>query len=725
MKFEENLHPRLEKLEDDSSSLAKDLHKQMDNLLGLPPEPNQKLGFDTSSSNTTGSTKDSLKSHKIGFFEKLLGDKNDKTEDKKKDTSLHSNDKKEDYDPFKLDISFGSSSSSNPSASSSSSSSDDPEMKEYEREKKNLENFEKEIKELDKTDKITGGASSKSADSESGSKPGASVAPVMKKETSQAHPDDVPDEYRVEKPHSREVPLKMSAEENNKETHKDKTDSSDKKEKNSKEKDSSSVASDEKKEDSKESSEPMKLLPASEKESKKNEKKKSGFFSKLFGGSKTGKEDASKESKNTEAKDSLSKHSKALGKISGPSFDNPNGSKSNKEVSAEKIFSDETAGPKKKDDKKKDDPHDGKNLTEATSVVAESQTQTTSPSTPEETENQNTDFERPTDEPQNLTPSSPESSDTKQNKAEGDDTISDEEKELRSMENEKDEHSTSFVIDSLADELSDSSSDTSSSGKTSKDSSKSSDASGQDNEKGSDKSALKLQVKKDKLEKEIAELEETLKTKKAMFEDRTTKLDRKEKELDKREAEIDDRENILLTLQTDLIRERKELDKREFEFFMSRENSALPGRPTLTLSVDDDLKALPKGMSDERMKIEQLLNQTRTFAISKNFDKAKTSYNRLVDKFHAAELSPSEKKVVHLSIKELFNDINLLMNTVQDARQDGTLDSGDSVTVEGSNKQDGTSKQGSSDNNGSADEQVFAVADNADSKSGDDGSHVQ
>jgi hypothetical protein len=189
-------------------------------------------------------------------------------------------------------------------------------------------------------------------------------------------------------------------------------------------------------------------------------------------------------------------------------------------------------------------------------------------------------------------------------------------------------------------------------------------------EKLTNVSISKLDAKRKKLEEEVAELEQKLKASKAEYEDKTVKVEKKERELDKRESDLDERENILLTLQTDLIRERKELDNREFQLFMRDEHKEPSEKPTIRLSMEE--KALPQGLSNERLKIEQLMNQTRTMAINKEYDKAKHSYNRVVQVFHSTPLQQADRQMLHLSIKELYHDISMLMKSSQPGEQDGS-----------------------------------------------------
>lgn len=179
----------------------------------------------------------------------------------------------------------------------------------------------------------------------------------------------------------------------------------------------------------------------------------------------------------------------------------------------------------------------------------------------------------------------------------------------------------------------------------------------------SSKDISKLQLKKEKLQKEVKDLEKEHERLKTSFDDKKAELSRKEKELDKRHKDLDERENILLTLQTDLIRERKELDNREFKLFMSKQNAEVSNPPNVDLSLKEDMKSIPQGLSDERMKLEQMMNQTRTLAINNDIDMAKKNYNRLVERFQEAELSPNDRKILHLSIRELYNDISLIVNS--------------------------------------------------------------
>ena len=173
-------------------------------------------------------------------------------------------------------------------------------------------------------------------------------------------------------------------------------------------------------------------------------------------------------------------------------------------------------------------------------------------------------------------------------------------------------------------------------------------------------SVSKLQLKISELKKNIKKLDNEYSKKLIRYQDEMAKLSKKEKILDEKESQLDDRENVLLTLQTDLIRERKEVDKREFDLFLSSKKSHMEN-PDVNVSIENDIKSLSSGMSDERLKLEQLLNQTRMLIINKDFEKAKYLYNDVVEKFNVYNLDPNEKKIINVSIKELYNDMVLIM----------------------------------------------------------------
>ncbi|MFW6230955.1 MAG: hypothetical protein ACOC32_02940, partial [Nanoarchaeota archaeon] len=443
------------------------------------------------------------------------------------------------------------------------------------------------------------------------------------------HPSSVPDAYRKEAPHQREIPLKMENKSSKKNGKGEKNDLDD-----------------------------MKSLPASD-NSYKLEKKK-GFFEKLFGSGKAKqKSDLKKKALQSSSQSSSeSKKQDSVGLVDDRSIG---------PISAGKVQDEEKEMPLDDDFKQKKDvippPYhtQPKKLAPLEKVLGGKEESGSSPI--EGADAQDAKAEQ----------------DHEDNKVEADDAGKVAQEGVTNTLDmpDKNEFSNSFVADALEDEIASRSGKDASAaqkqtddtdavplesyGGGNADTSSSSSKSTSQKKKAFELQISKLETKRDNIKKELKELEEKLKENRSKYEDQTVGLKKREQELDRREQDLDERENILLTLQTDLIRERKELDNREFQLFMQEERAGLPKKPTITLSIEDEMKDLPEGMSDERMKIEQLLNQTRSFAVSKDFEKAKISYNRLVEMFHKSDMSPDEKKVVHLSIKELFNDINLLM----------------------------------------------------------------
>ena len=664
-----SMHSRLDKLAENERKIGANLEK-MDESLGLPPLPanvensaseivNKINDFD-SKFHPKEPIKESIDAHKKGFFEKLLG--SDKKASKRKKDSIDSlknssssgsinSEKLKDPIDFNYKVDF---SKNDFSAQKDDFDSLTPEEKrEFKQEEKELEKMEALIENDSK--KIEENESSKNGskdvnpfedafDNKNGNHKESNYNNDITNDSSRIDskhplgepknpmkPNQVPQEFLKEEPHKREVGLKLNLADDSKKNSKKggrdekKVKESDKTQNSDKSKDLNASET---------------LLPPADSSFKisTDKQNKKGFFAKLF---------ASKKTKQVDEKQSNRANGNGIIKSSIQQAGNNTDENISDAVKSEDV---KIVGSSENISNLGDNSVDGSKLIAPPIDSSSGQSNEDNGKTIEGKEKDDKDLT--TDSGISLEPKS-----------------------------SFDEHSTSFLSDSLAaemttrggfeednsakenvnqskDEGSDKNFDSSASDKKSPDSSDISKK-----ERLSKVDVSRLEAKKEMLESQISELENKHKEMKASFEDRTVKLDRKEKSLDKRERDLDDRENILLTLQTDLIRERKELDKREFEFFMNQEKSSLPGRPKITLSLEDDLKSLPKGMSDERMKLEQMLNQTRTLAINKEFDKAKINYNRLVERFHSLELTPSEKKAVHLSIKELYNDISLLMNT--------------------------------------------------------------
>lgn len=614
-----SMHPRLDKLQSESGVIGGKLEK-MDEKLGLPPLPasGDKPSDIVKTINNFEDKlhKDDLKksTKKKSFFAKLLGDdSNDNNKSKKHDSLNHDSlDSKAASDDLKTDDNFNDSESLidlnyKPDFSMENidlSSLTPAERKEFSREEKELEELEKKINDDE----------SKNSFESTDNNPKADTA-----EKILPRPNTVQEEFRIEEPMKKEATLKFESPENsetdkkakkNKKSKKNKKDKKNKKGESKKENNVTSKTDKLSETDEnvqQDSQKEILLLPPGEKEAKP---KKKGFLAKLFGSSKSKKEDS-----NVSNKSSVANLDDEV-KITTPTSD------TSINLNEQNPFEQKPVGNGQDKDGLESNPK-----------------------------------------------SEPKSND---------------------LANENsDEHSTSFLSDSIESELGSRSGydeDVADDIANKKENDELENADNpflsEDAQKETENANLKkdktdekkndsnvpvstLEARKEKIRKEIKELEKELSERKAEYEDKTTALNKKEQLLDKRERDLDDRENILLTLQTDLIRERKELDKREFEFFMNKGNNSPPERPTITLSIEKDLKSLPSGMSDERMKLEQLLNQTRTLAINRDFAKAKSSYNRLVEKFHSVELTPSDKESLHLSIKELFNDINILMKSEQ------------------------------------------------------------
>ncbi len=614
-----SMHPRLDKLQSESGIVGEKLEK-MDEELGLPPLPNfgEKPSeivkainkFDSNTADNNSKSKKTKKS----FFAKLLGEDSKSKKPERTDNIPDANNSKDiDGSDSFIDLNY----TPNFSAPEIDTDSLSPEeKKEFVKEEKELEKIEKTIKD---------DASKLGLDYKPDGSSNESTEQVL------PHPNSVPDEFKIEKPTVREASIEFDSDKNFKKdktgkNKKDKKSKEAKKSKNDAKNDNimNEVVSENKK------SEPLLMLPPSQAKSRKK-----GFFAKLFGS----------KSQDESSENSVSEMKKAN---DSPISDLGNEVKVTDSVATDSARTDNTATA---------DAADGTNP-----------------------ENLSNPFD-------NGVSSQSEKSSYQEGK--------DEKKELRDSgvdselpkpelsENISDEHSNSFLSDSIGSEMEqrsgyledvddESKKEVPNETQESENGIDSPDLELKKSKSGSNKlakdskanvSVSTLEARKDKLRKEISELEKELGARKAEFEDKTTSMAKKEQLLDKRERDLDDRENILLTLQTDIIRERKELDKREFDFFVKSQKTSSPERPTISLSVENDLKSIPMGLSDDRMKLEQLLNQTRTLAINRDFAKAKSNYNRLVEKFHSVELTPSDKQSLHLSIKELFNDINILMSS--------------------------------------------------------------
>ena len=720
LEFGTSMHERLDKFETSSDNFGKKL-KQMDEKLGLPPLPERKTEsvsdvvksmnkfnsnsninqeiVDTDFDNKSGPAENKLneslpddflaqtkndnkfdeknnstmpEKKRKGFFSKLFSA--DKNDSKDRNSNDSNNSKFDSQSEFKIDFDYKPD-FSNPKNSddfdvdlkSNLDALSPSERKEILEEKRELEKLEKlvekdeekiekrKLKENTQLDEHTNADEHAKLDEinmasyKNPFKGDLTISSSGSGNTSDASPsidglprsNYIPEEYRIEKPHQREIALSMD------DSSLSGKNNGEKKKKNEKNKKKGTNST---KDNALEDDSETKLLPPASNEFKLNEKK--SFFSKLFGSKRHSKSEKTLENSKMGLGQPQSAPEIDKNDVAGK-FDigvkSDNEKENDREINDDIKVTDSVGSPLKAPEIDSNSLSSSSNLDEhansflSNSLEAEMDSRNASPSSsdlsthtnsnPFETDaNVNKELEKNIfDKDENV--ENADSVDAKPNRIdkESDDMVAKENKEKATNEPEN-------LVENKTD-------NPLTSGKT------------------SSLNISKLEAQKEKLKRELKEIDEKLKNNKATFEDTTARLDNRERMLDKRERELDDRESILLTLQTDLIRERKELDKREFEFFMNQEKSSFKGKPTITLSLENDMKALPKGMSDERMKLEQMLNQTRTLAINKEFEKAKFNYNRLVEKFHNLELSPSEKKAIHLSIKELFNDINILMNS--------------------------------------------------------------
>ncbi|MFP4190046.1 MAG: hypothetical protein ACLFSL_03330 [Candidatus Woesearchaeota archaeon] len=612
-----SMHERLERLEHGPTATFDSPDSSMDKTLGLPPLP----GYDEADKG----------SKKKGLFSKVFGDSKEDTKTKAKgdgtsDDKMTSPDESDEASGLSKQQGEPSHPGTDESleqldaeASDSLGPSELKEFKSMEKDVKDLEQEETAMADIPKA---------KSKRSSSGAptpveKAGSNSSGDMKTNT---HPDSVPREFSKEEPHKREKPLKMESDIDN----------------------GTDVPEPSERKD----------LPAADNSYKLQGKKKKGLFAKLFGSK------PKKSKKRKKGKDDKEKPDEEPDAVKKTEVDNrkgDEGSPSMHESEGIKEKAKDFLNKKDKrssDDKKSDDSGIFKDEPGADENDDKSR-QLGGNAVNGKGEGLADDAEVRPKEPTDLSQGDAQSSaDQAQSIQDGERT-----------EDNQDQSSNSFFDDAISAEMSHGQGadsrvvdpDAQDYGKEKKQEPATKDE--KLAKQALSKEVSKLQVKKEKLEKELAEVEKQYKETKTSFEDKRAELEAKQKKLDKRQVELDERESILLTLQTDLIRERKELDNREFKLFMSKQSHEADESPAIDVPLRDDMKSLPQGLSDERMKIEQMMNQTRTLAINNDIDKAKSNYNRLVEKFHEAELSPNDRKVLHLSIKELYNDISLLVRS--------------------------------------------------------------
>ncbi len=179
-------------------------------------------------------------------------------------------------------------------------------------------------------------------------------------------------------------------------------------------------------------------------------------------------------------------------------------------------------------------------------------------------------------------------------------------------------------------------------------------------------SISKLEHKRDLLESSVKALEMEYAQKKRSLEQTLKEMESKindiatrEKALDVREKELLERENVLLTLQSDMIAERKELDEREFKLFIKEEQLQVQIPKSPLLAIKPDLVRMKTGLSNERRRIEEFLNQVRKLVLDKKLDDAKVLYDQMVSEFKSLQLPKNEVTELALAIKEVYNDITV------------------------------------------------------------------